>query len=351
METRFACRNPDRHMMSGMGDSSDNEEVRNEFAVPEGSGSHSEMEVLKMKIKLRELELEIVREQRGSRPSSRVDRGQENHSELRHFSKLISSVPPKFPMEAEVPVWFEAAESALEGYEVPKAWWGQIIFPLVAEKISFLSTRLAPPQQRNYEVLKGAVLEEMKLLTREYLRQFHGAKKKSGRRVARVRDQVAELYLHCYVEARGVSTFEELLELFTVDQMKDGLSDAALKYVTLHEGGGQHKAHEIAALDITFQEAEGENSGVKRLERKIETMTTGPQDRAKPPVREPTKTRGRFLCGVHGHLKADCLRAENRDAAKSGSQERIWSVHAHVDDGYNCRRVRTRAHQATLPRR
>lgn len=323
METRFAYLNPDKGTTSGMGDSSDNEEVGNEAAGLEEPESHSEVEVLKMKIRLRELELEIAREQRGSGPTPRGNGGQENHGEMRHFSKLISSVLPKFPTEAEVPVWFEAAESALEGYEVPKAWWGQIIFPLVAEKIPFLSTRLAPPQHRDYEVLKGAVLEEMKLSAGEYLRRFHGAKKRAaeGWRAFATRLQS---YLRCYVEARGVSTFEELVDLFTADQMKDSLSEAALKYVTLQEGGSWRKAHEIAALVVTFEEAEGENSGVKRSERKIiDTMTTGPKDRAKPLAREPTKARGCFLCGEHGHLKADCPRAENRDAAASGSQERI----------------------------
>ncbi|KAH7982422.1 hypothetical protein HPB52_004693 [Rhipicephalus sanguineus] len=187
----------DRRTTSGMGDASDNEEVGNEATGLEEPESHSEVEVLKMKIRLRELELEIAREQRGSGPTPRGNGGQENHGEMRHFSKLISSVLPKFPMEAEVPVWFEAAESALEGYEVPKAWWGQIIFPLVAEKIPFLSTRLAPPQHRDYEVLKGAVLEEMKLSAGEYLRRFHGAKKRAaeGWRAFATRLQS---YLRCY---------------------------------------------------------------------------------------------------------------------------------------------------------
>ncbi|KAH7951837.1 hypothetical protein HPB52_013573 [Rhipicephalus sanguineus] len=157
-----------------------NEEVGNEAAGLEEPESHSEVEVLKMKIRLRELELEIAREQRGSGPTPRGNGGQESHGEMRHFSKLISSVLPMFPTEAEVPVWFEAAESALEGYEVPKAWWGQIIFPFVEERIPFLSTRLAPPQHRDYEVLKGAVLEEMKLSAGEYLRRFHRAKKRAA---------------------------------------------------------------------------------------------------------------------------------------------------------------------------
>ncbi|KAH6926067.1 hypothetical protein HPB50_013693 [Hyalomma asiaticum] len=123
METRFAHFNPDKCKMSRIGDAGDGEGVGSETTVTEEAGSQSEMDLLKMKIRLRELELQIAREQRGSGQSSRVVGGQESRSELRHFSKLIASVLPKFPTEAEVPVWFEAAESALDAHEDPKVWW------------------------------------------------------------------------------------------------------------------------------------------------------------------------------------------------------------------------------------
>ncbi|KAH6945715.1 hypothetical protein HPB50_009698 [Hyalomma asiaticum] len=267
METRFAHLNPDKCKMSRVGDAGDGEGAGSETTVTEETGSQSEMDLLKMKIRLRELELEIAREQRGSGQSSRVEGGQESRSELRYFSKLIASVLPKFPTEAEVPAWFEAAESALDAYEVPKEWWGQIIFPLVAEKIPFLSTRLAPRHLRDYEALKGAVLEELKLSAGEYLRRFRGARKRAteGWRAFATRMQS---YLRFYVEARGVSTFEELLELLTADQLKESLSEAALRYVTLQEAGDWRRAPELASLLLTFEDAEGKNSGSKLNECK-----------------------------------------------------------------------------------
>ncbi|KAH6947865.1 hypothetical protein HPB50_021850 [Hyalomma asiaticum] len=68
-----------------MADSSDYDEVGNESAVMELTGSQSEMDLLNIKIYLTESELEIAREQHGSGQSSRVDRNQKGRSELRHF--------------------------------------------------------------------------------------------------------------------------------------------------------------------------------------------------------------------------------------------------------------------------
>ncbi|CAN7977830.1 unnamed protein product, partial [Ixodes persulcatus] len=99
-----------------------------------------------------EMELERVRSANrhaeGGRPAETGERGEQD--DLRHFSKALSGVIQKFPSEAEVPVWFEAVETIFVTYRVPRAIWGQLIFPHVVEKVRYLATRLTATELNDY---------------------------------------------------------------------------------------------------------------------------------------------------------------------------------------------------------
>ncbi|KAH6919485.1 hypothetical protein HPB50_029525 [Hyalomma asiaticum] len=103
----------------------------------------------------------------------------------------------------EAPVWFELVESALEVYDVPREFWGLLVFPLVAERVPYLSTRLNPAQHRDYSVIKETVLDELKL---------------------------------------------------SADQLQKNLSEEARRYIPLQEGRKWVNAPEMTGFLRTFEE-------------------------------------------------------------------------------------------------
>ncbi|KAG0419009.1 hypothetical protein HPB47_004427 [Ixodes persulcatus] len=106
------------------------------------------------RIKILELETDLV-------PSETGERGEQD--DLQHFSKAWSGVIEKFPSEAEVPVQFEAVETIYVRYRVPRAIWGQLVFPHVVEKDWYFATRLTATELNDYARVKKTVLKELQL--------------------------------------------------------------------------------------------------------------------------------------------------------------------------------------------
>ncbi|EEC06876.1 hypothetical protein IscW_ISCW004909 [Ixodes scapularis] len=115
--------------------------------------SEYNFEEARQRIKILELEMELERVRSanrcavGGRPAERANVGADD---LRHFSKALSGVIQKFPSEAEVPARFEAVETIFVTYRVPRAIWGQLIFPHVVEKVRYLATRLTAAESNDY---------------------------------------------------------------------------------------------------------------------------------------------------------------------------------------------------------
>ncbi|XP_077564317.1 uncharacterized protein LOC144179751 [Haemaphysalis longicornis] len=279
---------------------------------------------LKMaEMKLKTVEAQVLLAQTKSDAASRVRddvseaESQSSPMSLRHYAKLLAGTFPKFPTDSEVPIWFESAESALEAYEVPKELWGQIVFPMISERVAYLSTRLTPSQHRDYDALKKVVLDELKLSAAEYQRRFLAA---TRRRTETWRSFATRLqsYLNFYVEARKISSFEQLLDLLVADQIKTVLTDEAAKYVKLREGENWFKASELAPLLQTFEEAAGEGSACRRSGSSDKADLEGGRQKAgrdtkqgkgKPPTHgktPPYRQGGCLRCGNWRHSVDRC---------------------------------------------
>ncbi|KAH7978139.1 hypothetical protein HPB49_004605 [Dermacentor silvarum] len=272
MNTRFGHLNPDRRNQPMMSESGDgNVEDHSAGAVASEGQRETDLRSLADQRRVLELEVELARlRQNGSgcsRESGHAFGGQVRCGELRRHSKCLAGVLPKFPSEAEAPVRFESIESSLEAYEVPRGFCGQIVFPLVAEKVPFRSTLLSPAEHKDYSKIMETVLDELKLSAGEYLKRFLGSGKRMNERWRPYATRL-QSYLHFYLDSRGVSTFEELVKLLVAYQLKKSISDYALRYVTLQEGKTWLKAPDLAALLRTFEEAQGKNSARKQVKHR-----------------------------------------------------------------------------------
>ncbi|KAM7284666.1 uncharacterized protein ISCGN_001760 [Ixodes scapularis] len=299
------------------------------------SERESELRLEEAKERTRALEIELELARLGvhraaeGRPAMTGER--ETQNDLKHFSKILSGVIRRFPSEAEVPVWFEAVETTFETYGVPRAIWGQLVFPHVVERVRYLATRLSAAELNDYDRVKDTVLEELQLAPGEYLKRFLSAAK--GKEEAwmpfatRLRS-----YLHFYVEAREIKTKDDLIDLLVADQVKARMTPEALSYVTLKEDTNWHRAHELARLMRVFEQAEGRGAASKKVDAKVQQSSPRDEGKTKSgstfgstkftrgPAGGPNsdRRRGCFGCGSLGHQRANCPHAGSGRANGKG---------------------------------
>ncbi|CAN7947940.1 unnamed protein product [Ixodes pacificus] len=131
-------------------------------------------------------------------------------------------------------------------------------------------------------------------------------------------------YLHFYLEARGIQTKDDLIDLLVADHLKAKMSPEALSYVTLKEDPSWHKAPELSCLMRLYEKAEGRGASSKNVDAESsgalgKTKGGGAANMTKvtrnPAARLGTGQRKEcYGCGSLEHLRADCPHATSRGA-------------------------------------
>ncbi|KAM7311295.1 hypothetical protein ISCGN_008202 [Ixodes scapularis] len=230
----------------------------------------------------------------------------------------------KLPCDADVPVWFEEVEKIFSMFGVPQNNRVHLIMPALSERVRYLFASLSAEEVADYERVKAAVLEELRLTPGEYIRRFETASKRKDEGGTQFASRVRGYFTY-YLDARGADTKQDLVERIIADRVKNGLGKDSLKYVILREGEGWMKAHEIAKILQTFEEAEGKGRLAKVVEASVDNgaapATKG--GRAGRPFRC-------YECQKEGHLARDCPTRKSKPGAQPGAGSKVSRIQSIV---------------------
>ncbi|KAH9374729.1 hypothetical protein HPB48_022191 [Haemaphysalis longicornis] len=93
---------------------------------------------------------------------------------------------------------------------------------------------LGDSEWNDYEVVKKAVLPELRLSPAEYLDRFSKAARRNDETWSQFASRVGTLFLY-YLKTRKVETKDEVVALMVADRIKNSLSTEGLEYVRLRE--------------------------------------------------------------------------------------------------------------------
>ncbi|KAM7298797.1 uncharacterized protein ISCGN_019366 [Ixodes scapularis] len=204
------------------------------------------------RIALRRIQLEsegAIRSSTGSRVG-----GQGPVDPLVQCSKVLKG--HRLPCDADVPIWFDEVEKMFLTYRVPDEARVHLIMPALTERVRYLLRNLELEDCADYEQLKRAVLDELQLTPLEYRERFDSTSKRKDENWTQFASRV-RTYLSYYLRAREAESKETMLELLVAERLKASLSPDRLEYVLLREGETWLRAHEIAKVLQTYDQAKG----------------------------------------------------------------------------------------------
>ncbi|XP_072145069.1 uncharacterized protein [Dermacentor andersoni] len=281
-----------------------------------------ELEKVRLQLECERIALRRVELEQSGRPPS-VSEG----SDLRRAStdgisqcaKVLKAY--RLPCDADVPIWFDEVEKLFSSFQVPEHSRVHLIMPALAERVRYLLRGLNDEECTDYETVKKAVLDELKLTPAKYLERFEKASKRKdetwGQFASRTRT-----YLAYYLQSRNANTKEAMTELMVADRMKASIGSEALEYVLLREGEDWFRPVEVAKVLETFEQAKGKG----RASKPAATASLLQHAKLASPQRTNLKCH---VCQVQGHLARDCPKASNKEQqgkAPTVQKQRVQKV-------------------------
>nr|XP_050050574.1 uncharacterized protein LOC126546898 [Dermacentor andersoni] len=281
-----------------------------------------ELEKVRLQLECERIALRRVELEQSGRPPS-VSEG----SDLRRAStdgisqcaKVLKAY--RLPCDADVPIWFDEVEKLFLSFQVPEHSRVHLIMPALAERVRYLLRGLNDEECTDYETVKKAVLDELKLTPAKYLERFEKASKRKEETWAQFASRT-RTYLAYYLQSRNANTKEAMTELMVADRMKASIGSEALEYVLLREGEDWFKPVEVAKVLETFEQAKGKG----RATKPAATASLPQHAKLAGPQRTNLKCH---VCHIQGHLARDCPKASDKEPqgkAPTVQKQRVQKV-------------------------
>ncbi|KAG0413556.1 hypothetical protein HPB47_009289 [Ixodes persulcatus] len=100
--------------------------------------------------------------------------------------------------------------------------------PALSERVKYVFTKLRAEEIADYDTVKAAVLDELRLTPGEYRKRFAGARKRKDEGWAQFASRTAS-YFSYYLEARSVESKEDLIHLMVADKVTAKLARLSLQ--------------------------------------------------------------------------------------------------------------------------
>ncbi|KAL1444993.1 hypothetical protein MTO96_045268 [Rhipicephalus appendiculatus] len=151
------------------------------------------------RIALRRAELEMADGGRTPSISDTGERGRSGLDNVTQCSKVLKGL--KLPCDADVPLWFDEVERVFSTYNVPLESRVHLVMPALTERVRYLLRGLSEDECGDYDAVKAAVLNELKLTPSEYLDRFETAAKRKDETWAQFASRVGT-YFEYYLRSR-----------------------------------------------------------------------------------------------------------------------------------------------------
>lgn len=264
--------------------------------------SDNNLQALRMKLQIEKLR---YMQMRANLQKAKLGNDQNTvHSSMDVGIKDILHLCPKMHESVELLAYFKSLEKTLVLYNVEKNEWARILPSLLNQRALKAYAALTVEDSKDYEIIKATILEAARLTPRSYLERFRTGRRLRGETQKAFVTRIKENFAY-YLQAKGITTFQHLMDDMVLEQYLLTLSDAEKCFVECRKPDTAEKAAEMAQLHYETQVQKGKGNHAQF-----------PPPAQNAPVQSDDKGRKAcFICGSLAHVARFCTTRKSQTSA------------------------------------